>query len=248
MAELKEAVSAYLMQHEGITSYVYLDHYGNLTYGVGHNVGSITKDETLKKMKAMALYKDGTKSTDSVALTDLEVERSYNDLKNFFEKNKKFNENSKKDELNYKHSYYQNTYKIKVSEDLVKKEFERNVDTAISDAKRNFKNFDQLPLDARIALTDISFALGASKLKGYPKLKQYVESNDLKNAANEVTIRGWNGSRTQEVKALLGNTLAAPLPPSTPTPTTAPKPTPTPAPKQKKLPGLDNFFTNKLKR
>ncbi len=251
MAELKETVSAYLMEHEGVTSYVYLDHYGNLTYGIGHNVGSITKEETLKKMKAMALYRDGLKPGSSEALSTSDIEKAYNDLRNFFETNKKYNEQSKKDVLNYKHSYYQNTYKIKVSEDLVKEEFNRNVDTAISDAKRVFSNFDQLPQTAQSALTQLSFAMGGPNLKkfatGKSNFKQLIETNELKGAAKVIdSVKAWNGKRKEDVKALLTKNLAAPLPPSTPPP--MPKPTPKPTPQQRALPKPKSMFNKKLKR
>lgn len=253
MAELKETVSAYLMEHEGVTSYVYLDHYGNLTYGIGHNVGSITKDETLKKMKAMALYRDGEKPGSSEALKESDIEKSYYDMRSFYDTNKKYNEQSKKDVLNYKHSYYQNTYKIKVSEDLVKEEFNRNVDTAVSDAKKVFSNFGNLPQSAQSALTQLSFAMGYPNLKKFATVdtdfKALIEANKMKEAALLIDkVKAWNGKRKEDVKALLTKNLAAPLPPSTPTPAPKSTPTPTTTPKQKKLPGLNNFFNKKLKR
>ncbi len=218
LTELMKTVMPIIVEHEGSTSYIYLDHLGNVTYGVGHNIGKITDPDTLRKMKAMVLYRDGEKATSNVALTDLEEERFYYQLKGFFEKNKKLKEGSTIPEINYPYVYYQNQYKIKVSETAAKEAFQRDVKVAIDDARYYFKNFDQLPLSARAALTELSFALGANKLPQYKELKQLVQSCDLKAAANEIGVRGWSGKRNADVKALLSKNLAVPLPNSCPPP------------------------------
>jgi GH24 family phage-related lysozyme (muramidase) len=69
-----------------------------------------------------------------------------------------------------------------------------DLETAIADAKRLFKNFDSLPMGVQEVLVNMSFNLGGSKLAEFKKMRAAVEAEDWEAAADEMENSRW---RTQ---------------------------------------------------
>lgn len=57
---------------------------------------------------------------------------------------------------------------------------------SIKDAKQLFPNFDELSESAQMALTDISFNLGARTLSQFTTFRGLVLGGDLQGAANDL--------------------------------------------------------------
>lgn len=69
--------------------------------------------------------------------------------------------------------------------------FNRSVDIAVKDVKKYYPDFDNLPLQAKIVLIDMSFNLGYNRLKQFKKLKKALELKDYNRAADEMVNSLW---------------------------------------------------------
>jgi len=192
-------------RHEGFTTHLYLDIYGNLTYGVGHNLGHINSPSTLDKVKKLTLHKEGK------LIETKEIESFIAELSNFYEENKKTVEVKQgvtKEVLNYKHSYYMNRFKIHVNEEVVKDKLKINVESAITDANIVFPNFKSLNASVQEALCIMAFGMGRPKLikfvKNDTQFLKYIQEGKMKDAAALIDkIIGWPADRKKHVKKLL---------------------------------------------
>ena len=159
----------YAQQHEGKISYMYLCTAGKITTGIGCVLHSTADAMMLKWMDA-----SGNRVTkDIVRKTYLLLSRMPNGKK---------------------HTYYikkmpkecqifiddEEIYKLAI--DKIKKNY-------LPTLVQEFSDFESYPIDAKIALLDIVYAVGTGAFnRGWHKLKCYCSMHDFGLASNEVKI------------------------------------------------------------
>lgn len=74
---------------------------------------------------------------------------------------------------------------------------------AQADAKRLVPNFDQLPLDARRVVLDMSYNLGGPKLSEFKNMISALQRNDFNAAADEMVDSRWFGQTGNRSRALV---------------------------------------------
>ncbi len=81
--------------------------------------------------------------------------------------------------------------------------FNKDLKTAINDARKYLgKKFDRLPREAQRVVTEMSFNLGYSRLRGFKKLKQALLTGNYERAAEEMKNSRWYyqvGNRAREL-------------------------------------------------
>lgn len=74
-------------------------------------------------------------------------------------------------------------------------------------------DFDQLPKNVQLALFDMIFNLGATKIvSSFPNFNKALKAGDWKKAANESNRPDVSAARNQYVKQLLNTVPASPKP------------------------------------
>ena len=66
-----------------------------------------------------------------------------------------------------------------------------SINVAISDARSIFPNFDSLPYNVQLILTDMSYNLGGPKLTKFVNLRNAIAKNDYTTAADEMVDSKW---------------------------------------------------------
>ncbi len=171
-----------LAKYEGIVDHCYLDTRGNVTVGVGH---LISKPE--QALSLDFVYKhSGKKASDS-------------DIK------KEFNHIAKQPYgQKYAAGWYQHQSKLILSPASIDaitenhiQQFEKELCVLYG---RDFVNY---PHAVKLALFDMIFNLGMTKLNRFVKFNKLIKSGQFNKAANECRRRGIANSRNDYVKSLL---------------------------------------------
>jgi lysozyme len=95
-----------------------------------------------------------------------------------------------------------------LTEEQVRKLFEYDANLATQTAKNFVSNFDSLPYNAKLVLTDMAYNMGENRLNNFTKLKQALETNNFQVAANEMTNSKWYqqvGNRAKKLIELMEN-------------------------------------------
>ena len=78
-----------------------------------------------------------------------------------------------------------------VSEEVINKRFDDDLDTAIRDAERIFGPLNEHPQDVIRVLVNMSFNLGYPRLNGFVKMKEAVAQKNYLRAADEMKDSKW---------------------------------------------------------
>jgi GH24 family phage-related lysozyme (muramidase) len=73
----------------------------------------------------------------------------------------------------------------------IKEIFKMTLSIAYKDAKKWIPSFDSLPKNIKLAILDLSFNMGYSRLSKFIKTKQFIISGDYQSAANELQNSKW---------------------------------------------------------
>lgn len=68
---------------------------------------------------------------------------------------------------------------VKLNDDQINTLLERDIDTAITDVRSLFPNFDELDSARKIVLKDMAFNLGKTRLKNFEELRKSIKDKDL---------------------------------------------------------------------
>lgn len=154
-----------LVRYEGNVPHMYLDSLGHVTIGVGHLV------RNLRNALKLNLVVAGGERAGAIA-TKEQLTADYENVKK-----------QPPGQLAYKYKKYTKLI-MKVVE--VNRLTNKHIKSFYSELKRLFPEFDDYPTEARLALLDIIFNLGMTKLrKEWPKLNKAVKIKDWTEAAAE---------------------------------------------------------------
>ncbi len=185
---VKSRVAKKLEQYEGRLDHLYLDSKGKVTVGIGHLISSSAA------MASVTMYRKEEKAT-KVAT---------------FEQKKKEYETISKQKKGYRASWYKNhtalfmkPSDIEAQRDVHLKSFYTELTNIYRKGNGYASNFDDLPEDAQVALFDMIFNLGATKLdKTFPSFNKAIKGDDWKKAAKESNRPDVSKSRNDFVKEL----------------------------------------------
>jgi lysozyme len=78
-----------------------------------------------------------------------------------------------------------------LTDDQIKTLFQINVKTAYNDAKKFLPQFDGLPRNVKLAVLDMSFNLGYTRLSKFNITKQHITDGNYKKAGEEILNSKW---------------------------------------------------------
>ena len=81
--------------------------------------------------------------------------------------------------------------KEKLSDEQIISLFKINVKTAYNDAKKYLPKFDSLPKNIKLAVIDMSFNLGYTRLSKFVNTKNYINRGDYYSAGKEILKSKW---------------------------------------------------------
>ncbi len=181
---LKHILRKKLEKYEGRVEHMYLDTRGFVTVGVGHMMSSATKAKQLSFIVVSS----------GAAASKEEIADEYALIK------------SKPYGKSYPAHTFKKYTKLKLSDSVINKVTNKHITSFEGELKRIYgaTEFKAHPKNVKLALFDMIFNLGMSKLKNkYPKFNKYMKANDYKNAASESERKGIGSTRNLYVKNLL---------------------------------------------
>lgn len=78
-----------------------------------------------------------------------------------------------------------------LTDNQIKEVFKITLTIAYKDAKKWIPAFDGLPKNIKLAILDLSFNMGYTRLSKFIKTKQYIVAGDYQSAANELRNSKW---------------------------------------------------------
>lgn len=168
-----------LEKYEGRQSHMYLDSKGYVTVGVGHLLRTVVDAQKLA-------FKNGYKPA-----TKAEIKTDY--------------EMVKKQLPNRLASYYKRYTKLTLPNIEIDKLTNQHIQVFAKELKQIYSGFDMFPSPVRLALFDMIFNLGMTKLKNnWPKFNRAIKAGDWQAAASESKRKPpVSDSRNKYVKDLL---------------------------------------------
>jgi len=192
---LKREASQKLEQYEGRVNHLYLDSEGKVTVGVGHLVVNSAA------MASLAMYKVGLNGVQQVA--------SLQDKQSEYENIIKLAKNV---ELvrNKSSAWYKRYTKLVMKNSDIDSLRDRQLDTFYRELvniyrKRRgcFESFDQLPRPVKMALLDMIFNVGATRLSNhYPQMNANIRAGNWSRAARESSRLNIDMRRNEYVRQL----------------------------------------------
>ncbi len=192
IGSVKSKVSKKIEKYEGRYNYLYLDSLGKVTVGIGHlivNRSAIASVNmyTVKNNQPMKL----------ATLTEKQVE--YDTIA--------------KQNKNYKASWYKQHTKLVMKDVDINAQRDEHIRTFYKELTRYYKknngfnsNFDSFPINAQIALFDMIFNLGLTKLKNkFTKFNDAIKKEDWATAAKQSNRPQVGGLRNTYVKELFND-------------------------------------------
>lgn len=165
--------------YEGCILHMYLDTKGFITIGVGHLITNVTEAQKLNFVTSK-----GTKATKEEIKTDFEA--------------------VKKHTKGLKASSYKSKTKLSLKQTDIDKLTDKHIVSFYSEVKKIYSDFDKYPTEVRLALFDMIFNLGMTKLKNnWPTFNSAIKSKDWKKAADNSNRVGIQATRNKYVKDLL---------------------------------------------
>lgn len=169
---IKSAVAMKLEEYEGRYNHLYLDTVGKVTVGIGHMIPNKFAISSVPLFTVL----NNLPATPATAA----------------QKQAEFDQIAKQ-KRNYRAGWYKQFCKLVMQEADIDRQRDHHIDSfykeliALYSTRRGFqKEFDQFPAAAQIALFDMIFNLGATKLKGqFIKFNAAIKSEDWKTAGIE---------------------------------------------------------------
>jgi len=156
----KTTLRTKLNSYEGNVAHMYLDSNGHVTVGTGHLVSSLIEAQNLN----LVVEKTSAKATKVQIKTDYET--------------------VKKQPKNKRASYYKKHTKLIMTITERNKLTNKHIESFYKELKRLYSDFDDYPTKARLALFDMIFNLGMTRLKSkYPNLNKAVKAKKWTEAA-----------------------------------------------------------------
>ena len=90
-----------------------------------------------------------------------------------------------------------------VDEDRVNDCFEKDLDTAISECKVLFEDFDDMPGEVQEVLVNMMFNMGRTRLSGFKNFKKALDEGDWSQAAVEGRDSKWYRQVTNRAERLM---------------------------------------------
>lgn len=188
-SSVKKRVAEKLEQYEGRLDHLYLDSKGKVTVGIGHMVPSSAA------MISVTMYKKEDKAT-KVAT---------------FDQKKKEYETISKKKKGYRASWYKTHTTLFMKSADIEAQRDVHLDSFYSELTNIYKkgngyasSFDEFPEDVQVALFDLIFNLGATKLNNtFPNFNKAIKDQDWEKAAKESNRPDVNQARNDFVKGLL---------------------------------------------
>lgn len=168
--------------YEGLVEHMYLDTKGYVTVGIGH---LITNALAAKKL-------DFVRQKDNKKATEEEIDADYIAVK-------------KQIKGLLSGSYRKHT-KLKLKKVSIDSLTNKHIESFEGELKVIYggENFDAFPVSVRLALFDMIFNLGMTKLNSdFPTFNKYIKSNKWGKAAEQSNRVGISKSRNKYVKDLL---------------------------------------------
>lgn len=170
-------------RYEGKVNHLYLDSKGFVTVGVGHLLTSIEAAQKLPFLRQSG----GAASQEDIASEFLTI---------------------KQQEANRVASYYRQFTLLTLTDTSISELTREHIHRFYDELKIIYADFDTYPQEIRLALFDLIFNLGMTKLrKKWPKLNACIAERDWVAAADNCQRRGIANERNDYVKNLLLNSV-----------------------------------------
>jgi len=178
----KQILRKNLEKYEGRIEHMYKDTKGFITVGVGHLIKDLTAAQAL----------DFIHQTTNKKSTKEEIKFDF--------------ESVKKSPAGLFASIYKNCTKLKLTPSTIDKITNKHIGDFESELKRLYGavEFTQFPSEVKLALFDMIFNLGMTKLRnGFPNFSKSIKAKDWNKAANESNRLDIALARNKYVKELL---------------------------------------------
>lgn len=189
-ADERKALRKKLVEYEGCVEHMYLDVVGKVTVGIGHLLASVADARQLPFRE----------STGAPATAD-DVKKEY--------------ENIKRQPHGYSHpaSFYKKYTKLRLDLADIDALADKHLNAFETELKRLYPGFELYPKDVRLALFDMIFNLGMSKLRTrYQNFNKAILAGDWAQAARESSRAQIQSSRNHYVMDLLDRAARATQP------------------------------------
>ena len=80
---------------------------------------------------------------------------------------------------------------VEISDEQVKAWFDKDIETVLSDCELLYDDFDHLPEDAKLIISNMMFNIGFPKMKKFVGMKAGVDARDWNKAADEMIDSNW---------------------------------------------------------
>lgn len=176
----KTTLRSKLEKYEGKVSHMYLDSKGYVTVGIGHLLSTIVDAQKL----------DFKNASNKLA--------SKSEIKSDFEA-------VKKQPANRLASTYKKHTKLTLSAIEINKLTDKHIDSFEKELKRIYADFNTFPTEVRLALFDLIFNLGMTKLKNkWPIFNSAIKAKDWQKAADNSNRKSpISAARNKYIKDLL---------------------------------------------
>lgn len=78
-----------------------------------------------------------------------------------------------------------------INPDRVDRVFEKDINNTLTDCRRLYANFDDIPTEAQLILANMMFNLGLPRLSKFKRLAVAVENQSWQDAADEMHDSNW---------------------------------------------------------
>jgi GH24 family phage-related lysozyme (muramidase) len=170
----RQTLRSRLEKYEGKVSHMYLDSNGYVTVGVGHLVNSVAEAQKL-----------AFQTEKSMPASAAEIKSDY--------------ESVKKQSSNRLASFYKEYTKLVLPDAEIDKLTNQHIDSFEKELKLIYSGYDSLPSEVKMALLDLIFNVGMTRLKNnWPTFNAAINAKDWQKAAD-------NSSRTPPISAERNN-------------------------------------------
>ena len=80
---------------------------------------------------------------------------------------------------------------VEIPEEQVKAWFDKDIENVINDCKNLYDDFDFLPEEAQLVISNMMFNLGRNRLGAFVGMKAGVDARDWNKAADEMIDSNW---------------------------------------------------------
>ncbi len=178
-ASEKRTLRSKFEKYEGKISHMYLDSKGYVTVGIGHLLSSLADAQKLV-----------FKNSNNKPANKIEIRTDY--------------ETVKKQPPNRLASSYKKYTKLTLPDAEIDKLTNKHIESFEKELARVYSDFNTYPSDVRLALFDMIFNLGMTRLRSrFPKFNKAIKAKDWQKAAKESYRPDVGVPRNQYVRKLL---------------------------------------------